>query len=79
VQKLVDGSKTYVYHESTKATPSLSILLANRSPRTMLRFPYVVLSERNCDSLTGQGEIANVERRIAAGHLQYAVGLSNEK
>jgi hypothetical protein len=45
----------------------------------MLQFHCVVLSERSCDSSTGQGERASVERPIAAGHLQDTVGLSNER
>ena len=45
----------------------------------MLQFHYVVLSERSCDSSTGQGERASVERPVAAGHLQDTVGLSNER
>jgi hypothetical protein len=44
----------------------------------MLQFHCVVLSEWSCDSLMGQGERASVERRIAAGHLQDAVGLSDK-
>ena len=36
----------------------------------MLRFRRVVLSERSCNLLTGLGETANVERPVAAGHLQ---------
>jgi hypothetical protein len=45
----------------------------------MLRSHYVVLSEQSCDSSTGQGERANVERPVAAGHLRDTVGLSNER
>ena len=40
------------------------------SQRTTLRFHCAVLSEQSCDSLTGQGERASIERRIAAGRLQ---------
>ena len=43
----------------------------------MLRFLYVVLSERSFDSSTGQGERANVEPPIAVVHLQDIVGLGN--
>ena len=68
--------KTYVYHESIRVTPSLSIPLMHGPPRTMLHFHCVVLSEQSCDSLTGRGERASVERRIAAGHLQDTIGLS---
>jgi hypothetical protein len=45
----------------------------------MLRSQAVVLSEQSCDSSTGQGERASVERPVGAGHLQDAVCLSNEK
>ena len=44
----------------------------------MQRSHYVVLSERNCDLSKGQGERANVECPVAAGRLQYTVGLGNE-
>jgi hypothetical protein len=44
----------------------------------MLRPHYVVLSERNCDLMTGQGEKATVELPIAAGRLQDTVSLCNE-
>jgi hypothetical protein len=44
----------------------------------MLRFLYVVLSERSFDSSTGQGERASVEPPIAVVHLQDLVGLSKE-
>jgi hypothetical protein len=44
----------------------------------MLRFLYVVLSERNFDSSTGQGERASVEPPIAVVHLQDLVGLGKE-
>ena len=37
-----------------------------------------MLSERSCDSSTGQGERAIVERPVAVGHLRYTVGLGNE-
>ena len=74
--------KTYVYHESTKATPASSILLTHCSRRTTLQFRCVELPERTCDLLTGQGERASIERcrtRIAVGHLQDTVGLTNER
>jgi len=71
--------KTYVYRESTRAIPSLSILLMYCSRRTMLRFHCVVLSERSYNSSKDQGERASVEHRIAAGHLQDTVSLSNER
>ena len=45
----------------------------------MLQFRCVVLSEQSCDSSTGQGERASVERPVAAGHLQNTVSLSNER
>jgi hypothetical protein len=38
----------------------------------------IVLSEQICDSSTGQGERAIVERPVATDHLQDTVGLSNE-
>jgi hypothetical protein len=44
----------------------------------MLRFLYAVLSERNFDLSTGQGERASVEHPIAVVHLQDIVGLSNK-
>jgi hypothetical protein len=44
----------------------------------MLRFLYVVLSERSFDSSTGQGERASVEPPIAVVHLQDLVGLGKE-
>ena len=44
----------------------------------MLQSHYVVLSERNCNLLTGQGEKASVELPAGAGHLQDTVGLSKE-
>ena len=64
------AQNTYVYHESTKMTLSLSILSIHCSQRTMRRFRRVVLSERSCDWLTGQGETASVERPAAADRLQ---------
>ena len=64
---------TYVSHESTTATPSLSILLMHYSRGTKPQSLCVEPSERSCDSLTGQGERASVERCIAAGHLKYTV------
>jgi hypothetical protein len=45
----------------------------------MLRSLYVVLSKRNSDSLTDQGETASFERHFAAGHLQNTVGLGNKR
>jgi hypothetical protein len=45
----------------------------------MLRFLYVVLSKRNSDSSTDQGETASVERPFAADHLQNTVGLGNKR
>ena len=62
--------KTYVYHERTRVTPSLSILLMNHSRNTMLRSPFGALSERSYDPSTGQAGTAGVERRIVAGHLR---------
>jgi hypothetical protein len=44
----------------------------------MLRFLYVVLSERSFDSSTGQGEKASVGPPIAVVHLQDIIGLGNE-
>jgi hypothetical protein len=44
----------------------------------MPRFRCVVLSERSCDLLTGQGETASVERPVAVGRLQNTVSLSDE-
>ena len=75
---LLGVQKTYVYHESIRATRSLSIPLAHCSRRTILQSHYVELSEQSFDSSTGQGERASVELPIAAGHLQVAVGLGNE-
>ena len=49
------------------------------SQRTTLLFHGAALSERSCDLLTGQGEIASVERPVAVGHLQDTVGLGNER
>jgi hypothetical protein len=46
--------------------------------RTTLQYHYVVLSERSCDSLTGQGGRAIVELPVGADHLQDTVGLNNE-
>jgi hypothetical protein len=52
------------------------------SRRTTLQFRRCVeLPERTCDSLTGQGERASIERcrtRIAVGHLQDTVGLTDK-
>jgi hypothetical protein len=45
----------------------------------MLRFLYVVRSKQSHDSSTDQGETASVECPFAAGHLQNAVGLGNER
>ena len=45
----------------------------------MLQYHCVALSERSCDSSTGQEERANVESPIAAVRLQHAmIGLSNK-
>ncbi len=45
----------------------------------MLQFLYAVLSERSFDSLTGQGERANVEPPIAIVHLvRDSVDLGNK-
>jgi hypothetical protein len=44
----------------------------------MLRFPCVVLSERSCDLLMGQGERASVELPSAVGHLEDTVSPSNK-
>jgi hypothetical protein len=44
----------------------------------MLRFLYVVLSERSFDLSTDRGERASVEPPIAVVHLQDIVGLDNE-
>jgi hypothetical protein len=44
----------------------------------MLRFLYVVLSERSFDLSTGQGARASFEPPIAGVHLQDLVRLSNE-
>jgi hypothetical protein len=44
----------------------------------MMRFLYVVLSERSFDSTTGQGERASVEPPIAVVHLQDIIALGNE-
>ena len=74
---LVEDSKTYVYHGSTRATPSLSILSMHYTQRTTLRFHCVALSEQSCDSSTGQGERASVELPNETGHLQDTVGTSN--
>ena len=74
--------KTYVYHESTRETPFLSIPLMYCSRRTMLQSQQsrrVVLSEQICDSSMGQGGKAIVERPVAAGRLQDTIGLSNER
>jgi hypothetical protein len=54
------------------------MLLIHCSRRTTPQSRYVVLSERSCDSSTGQGERASVELPVGAGHLQDAIGLSNE-
>jgi hypothetical protein len=59
-------------------TLSLSIPSMNYSQKTMLQFRCVVLPERSCGSLTGQGEKASVERPVAAGRLQNTVSLSEE-
>ncbi len=70
--------KTYVFHESTVAIPSISILLMPCSRRTMMRFHYVVPSKRSCGSSTGQGGRANAEPPFAAGHLQDTIGHGDE-
>ena len=56
----------------------MTTLLTRCFRRTMQQFLYVVLSEQNFDSLTGQGERASVELPIAAVHLNHIVGLDNE-
>ena len=71
--------KTYVFHESTRMTPSPSILSTHCSQRTMLRFLYVVISKQSFDSSTDQGETTSVERPFAAGRLQDTIGLGNER
>ena len=71
--------KTYVYRESIRTTPQLSILLMHCPRRTMLQSHYVELSERSRDLSTGQEEKAIVERPVAAGHLGDTVGLNNER
>jgi hypothetical protein len=76
---LIGSSKTYIFHESTRVTPSPSILLTHCFRRTTLWFLYVVHSKRSSDSSTDQGETASIERPFAAGHLQNAVGLGNER
>ena len=43
----------------------------------MLQFHCDVLSEPSCDSSTGQGERASVERRIGVDRLEDAVSLRN--
>jgi hypothetical protein len=43
----------------------------------MPRFHYVVLSKQRCDSSTGQGEKASVERPFVAGYLQDTLSLGN--
>jgi hypothetical protein len=74
----LEVQKTYVYHESTRVTPSLSILSMHCSRRTILQFHCVVRSKQSCDLSTGQGERASVELPIATGHLQHTVCLRNE-
>ena len=44
----------------------------------MLTFHCVVLSERSCDSSTGQGKRASIELPSAADHLQDNVGPRNK-
>src|SRR6266436_747092 len=75
---LLVQNKANVFHESTTAIPSISILLMHCSRRTMQRFLCVVLSERSSDSSMGQAERANVEPLIAVVHLQDIVGLGNK-
>ena len=70
--------KTYVCHESTKTTQSLSILPTLCSRRTTLRTHYVALSKRSSDLSTGQAETTSVERSLGAGHLQDTLALRNE-
>ena len=60
-------------------TLSLSIPLMHYSRRTTLPFHCVVPSGQNCDSLTGQGETASIERLVAADRLQSTVGPSNQR
>jgi hypothetical protein len=43
----------------------------------MKQFLYDVLSKRNCDLSTDQGETASTEPPFAAGHLQDAIDLGN--
>ena len=71
--------KTYVFHESTRVSPSPSILLTHCSRKTTLRFVHVVLSKQSFDLPTDQGERASIERPFSAGHLQDTVGLGNGK
>ena len=76
---LVGSLKTYVFHESTRVTPSSSILLTRCSQRTMLRFLYVVFSKQSSDLSMDQGETASVEPPLAAGHLQNIISLNIKK
>jgi hypothetical protein len=66
---------TYVSHGSTRATPSLSILLIHCSRKTMLQFLYVVPPKRSCGLSTDQEERASVEHPVAVDHLQDTVSL----
>ena len=76
---LIGSLKTYAFHESTRVTPSPSILLTRCSRRTMLRFLYVVLSKRSSDLSTDLGETTSVEPPLAAGHLQNIISLNIKK
>ena len=75
---LVGGSKTYVCHESTRASPLLSTPLKHHSRRTTLQIHYVVLPKQRCGSSTGQGERASLEHPVVVGHLQDNVSLGKE-
>ena len=45
----------------------------------MLRFLYVVFLKRSSDLSMDQGETANVEPPLAAGHLQNIISLNIKK
>ena len=62
--------ETYVYHESTIATPSISIPSMPCFRRTMQPFHYVVISKRSRGSSTGPGGKASLGHPFAAGRLQ---------
>ncbi|SRR6266849_3710359 len=66
---------TYVSHGSTRATPSLSILLIHCFRRTMPRFLHVVRHNKCCDSSTDQEERSRLEHPATVGHLQDTVNL----